>query len=270
MPVLTLEPAAAECRAPDYELHCGDCHRLLTDVAPRSVDLVLVDAPYGATQVSWDQPLDWPMIWEQYRRILKPQGTVALFAIKPFTFVLGATAPKGWFRYDWIYEKSKASNPRNAKIRPMRAHEEILIFSPKAPRYFPQMRTGLPYNKGLVKEQPTDDLYGKSKQTVVKSEDGRRYPRSVIYFKTAEAKRQRYPLLSKTQKPVDLLEYLIHTYTQPGDTVLDHCMGSGATGVASLLQSRRFLGMERDPLLFEQASDWISKEHDALHSTLEP
>lgn len=240
-----------------------ECERFLPFV-DGPVDLVLCDPPYGQTQASWDQPLDWPEIWKQYKRILAPDGVVALFGIKPFVFHLGATAPAGWFRYDWVWEKSKATGHLNSKRRPMRAHEEIVIFSPQAPRYFPQMRDGEPYDKGQSKAQREDDLYGKHQTVHVKSEDGKRYPRTVLYYKTAESERKRYPLLHRTQKPQALLRYLIETYTQPGNLVLDHCAGSGATGVAALHLGRRFLGMENNERFFADGAAWLAREAEMI------
>ena len=242
------------------------CEPLLEIIPDRFVDLVLCDPPYGMTQASWDQPLDWERVWKGYQRSLKPDGCIVLFGVKPFTFHLGATAPKGWFRYDWIWEKSKATGHLNSKRRPMRAHEEILVFSPKEPRYHPQMREGEPYDKGQTKQQREDDLYGKHHTVHVKSEDGRRFPRTTLYFKTAEAERRRYPLLHRTQKPQALLRYLIETYTQPGETVLDHCFGSCATGVAALHLDRRFIGIELNERFFRDGSDWLRREAEALAS----
>jgi site-specific DNA-methyltransferase (adenine-specific) len=230
-------------------LHSGDCLKMLLLQPDHSVDLVLVDPPHGRTNCSWDVPIPFEPLWKQYKRVLKPHGVVLMMTTQPFTSH-ATISNLDWFRYELIWEKSKASGWLNAKRRPMAAHETILVFGAKAPRYFPQMRSGDPYDKGLTKAQSQDDLYNTYGQVVVKSEDGSRYPRSVLYFKTAESEGKVY---HKTQKPVALLEYLIQTYSLPGETVLDNAMGSGSTGVAALRTGRNFVGIEQDPEIWQIA-----------------
>jgi DNA modification methylase len=232
-----------------HSLALGDCISHLTTYLDQSIDLVLVDPPHARTQCEWDKLIPFEPLWNEYKRLLKPDGVVVMFATQPFTS-LAVCSQIDWFRYSWIWEKSKAAGWLNAKRRPMAAHEDILVFSRNTPRYFPQMRSGEPYNKGLVKAQSENDIYGKYDQVVVKS-DGSRYPRSVLYFRTAESEGG----FHKNQKPIALLEYLIKTYTQPGETVLDNAMGSGSTGIACLNTNRHFLGIEKDPGIWKLAHD---------------
>ncbi len=234
----------------------GDCLEEMYNICERSVHMVLCDLPHGKTQADWDVEIDLVQLWEHYRRVLQPDGTVVLFGNQPYTSKL-VMSNLPWFRYEWVIEKSKATGWLNAKKRPMKSHEDVLVFSPKTPRYYPQMREGEPYNKGLVKEQSDRDIYGDYNRVVVKSEDGSRYPRSVLYCKTPESERTKYPLLHKTQKSVSLLRYFIRTYTNPGEKVLDNAMGSGATGIACIEEGRSFIGIEKDPDFQEKANRWL-------------
>lgn len=236
-----------------------DCLEGMKLIDDKSIDMILCDLPYGMTQCNWDTPIDLEELWKQYKRIIKDDGAIALFGTEVFSAKLILSNQK-WYRYKWIWEKAKATGFLNANRRPLVAHEEILIFSKKAPKYYPQMRNGKPYDKGLRKEQTQNDIYGKYEQTEVKNEDGKRYPRSVIYFKTAEAEG---PVYHKTQKPVALCEYLIKTYTNEGDLVLDNCMGSGTTAIACLNTNRNYIGFEIE----KEYIDIINKrieEHKSL------
>lgn len=210
-------------------------------IADGSVDMVLCDLPYGTTQCKWDTIIPFEKLWEQYKRIIKPNGSIILTASQPFTSVLIMSNPK-MFKYQWIWEKSKATGFLNAKRRPLVAHEDILVFCKGIPPYNPQMTEGTAYNKGIRKEQTVDDVYGSFDQTEVKS-DGLRYPRSVVYFKTAESEGKTW---HKTQKPVALGEYLINTYTNPGDTIVDNCAGSGSFLVSAVNTHRNYIGFELD------------------------
>ena len=209
-------------------------------VPDRSVDLILCDLPYGTTQCRWDVLIPFEPLWAQYRRILREDGAIVLTASQPFTSLLVASNLAD-YRYSWIWEKSKATGYLNAKKRPLNAHEDIVVFAPRPPRYFPQRVPGDPYYKGSA-VRPTD-VYGSQRETLVESKDGLRYPRSVQYFKTAEAEGK---VVHPTQKPVALFEYLIRTYTEPGEIVLDHCMGSGTTAIAAVSTGRQFIGFELD------------------------
>ncbi len=230
-----------------------DCLEGMARIPDESVDLILCDLPYGTTQCKWDAVIPFPALWAQYERIIKKDGVIVLTAAQPFTSALVMSNPK-LFRYSWVWEKSKATGYLNAKKRPLCAHEDVLVFSKKAPRYYPQMTEGAPYSKGTAL-RPTA-VYGTQKVTTVESKDGKRYPRSVQYFKTAESEGL---VLHPTQKPVSLFEYLIRTYTREGQVVLDNCMGSGTTALACLATNRNFIGFELDPEYFERCTGRIDE-----------
>ena len=219
-----------------------------------SIDAIITDPPYGTTQCKWDSVIPFKPMWEQLSRIIKPNGAILLFGSEPFSSALRMSNIKN-YKYDWVWEKSKATNFLNAKKQPLRAKENILVFYKKQPTYNPQMTKGKSYNKGIRKKQTKDDVYGSFNQTEVKSE-GNRYPRDVLYFKTAETEGKTF---HKTQKPVKLMEYLIKTYTNENETVLDFTMGSGTTGVAAKNLNRSFIGIEMDNKYFEIAKERMNE-----------
>ena len=231
----------------------GDCLERMKEIPDGSVDLVLTDPPYGTTACKWDSVIDFGLMWLQLKRIIKPNGAIVLFGAEPFSSLLRCSNIKE-FKYDWVWEKSKATGFLNSKRQPLRAHEIISVFYSKPPTYTPQMTEGVAYNKGIRKEQTQNDVYGSFDQVEVKS-DGLRFPRSVQYFKTAESEGG----FHKTQKPAALLEYLIKTYTNDGETVLDFTMGSGSTGVAAKNLDLKFIGIELDENYFNIAKERIEK-----------
>ena len=233
------------------DLRQGDCLELMKDIPDKSIDMILCDLPYGTTQNKWDSVIPLEPLWEQYKRIIKDNGVIVLTSQGIFTAKLILSNEK-WFKYKWVWEKSKATNFLNAKKQPLRKHEDICVFYNKQPKYNPQMTEGEPYDKGIRKNQLTGS-YGEFNPVHVKSE-GKRYPTDVVYFKTAESEGKVY---HSTQKPVALLEYLIKTYTNEGETVLDNCMGSGSTGVACLNTNRNFIGIELDENYFNIAKERI-------------
>lgn len=210
--------------------------------------MVLADLPFGTTCNSWDSIIPLAPLWEQYRRICKPNAAILIFGQPPFSAMLMMSNIKE-LRYEWIYEKTNATGFLNAKKMPLKAHESIFVFYRKLPIYNPQKTTGTPYKRGWSNKY--SENYGKFLFHCSSSEDGTRYPRSVIKF--SNSGRDRKFLYHPTQKPVALLEYLIRTYTNGGDTVLDNCMGSGSTGVACVNTDRNFIGMELDPEYFKTA-----------------
>lgn len=228
----------------------------MRDIPDKSIDMILCDLPYGTTQCKWDIIIPFNELWLQYNRIIKDNGAIVLTASQPFTSVLINSNLK-MFRYTWVWEKSKATGFLNAKKRPLVAHEDICVFYKKPPIYNPQMTVGEAYNKGVRKQQTEDDVYGKFEQVEVKSE-GMRYPRSVQYFKTAESEGK---TIHKTQKPVALFEYLIHTYTKEDDIILDNCMGSGTTAIAAINTNRNYIGFELNKEYYELATNRI-KNHE--------
>lgn len=236
-------------------VHLGDCLDVLPTLAASSIDLVLADMPYGTTRNYWDQIIPFDALWLEIKRVVKPGGVVVLTAQGPFVARV-IMSNELWFKYKVVWEKSKPTNFLNAKKQPLRKHEDICVFYESAPTYNPQMSAGKPYNKGVRKDQGTGSYNGFNPSEV--SSPGERYPTDVVYFRTAESEGAYHP----TQKPVDLCRYLIRTYSNPGDVVLDFCMGSGTTGVAAKAEDRRFIGIERDPEHFNTACNRLGIEHD--------
>ena len=231
----------------------GDCMELLPEIPDKSVDMVLCDLPYGITSCKWDSALPFPPLWEQYWRITKERGAVVLFAAQPFTTAL-ISSGRHHFRYCWYWKKNNKTGAAFAKIQPMRCVEDIAVFYRKAPTYNPQGLKAL--EKHRIRKPGAHGVYKSHKNSSVQKFTG--YPNHLLEF-TNEAPSAR-DRLHPTQKPVPLLEYLIKTYTNEGDTVLDNCMGSGSTGVACLRTGRRFIGIEKDPQYFEIAKERLEKE----------
>ena len=230
----------------------GDCLEEMDNLIKEGVvvDAIICDLPYGTTQCKWDSVIPFGEMWLRLNKLIKPNGAIVLFGSEPFSSALRMSNIKN-YKYDWVWEKSKASNYLNSKKQPLKASEDINVFYKKQPTYNPQMIKGNPYNKGKAKRETS--VYGKQVSIEVKSEDGLRYPRSVIKFKTAESEGKLHP----TQKPVALMEYLIKTYTNEGDTVLDFTMGSGSTGVACKNLNRNFIGIEKDEKYFKIAEERV-------------
>ena len=228
----------------------GDCLQLMKNIPDNSVDMVLCDLPYGTTQNKWDSIIDLETLWDHYDRVVKPNGAVILTSQGVFTAKLIMSNERN-FKYKLVWTKSKATNFLNAKRQPLRKHEDICVFYRKQPTYHPQMGQGDAYNKGVRKNQLTGG-YGDFGPVEVKSE-GSRYPTDILYFKTAESEG---PVIHPTQKPVELGRYLIRTYTEPGDTVLDNAFGSGSFLLSAALEDRSFIGMElnENPQLFRNAT----------------
>jgi site-specific DNA-methyltransferase (adenine-specific) len=225
----------------------------LGTIESQSIDLLLTDFPYGTLNKrnEWDTIIDYPTFWSHIKRICKPTCPIISTAAQPFTSVLIASNYED-FKYTLIWEKSKATGYLNAKKQPLRAHEDIVVFYQKQPTYNPQMTQGTPYDKG--KAVRDTEAYGvQTKEVHVKNDSGLRYPRSVLYFKTAESEGKYHP----TQKPISLYEYLVNTYSNPNDVVLDPCMGSGTTGVACVNTNRNFIGIERDDKYYKIAKERI-------------
>ena len=236
------------------DLYKGDCLEVMDKLIANGVvvDAIITDPPYGTTACKWDSVIPFGEMWLRLNKLIKPNGAIVLFGSEPFSSALRMSNIKN-YKYDWVWEKSKATNFLNAKKQPLRAKENISIFYKNQPIYNPQMKKGEAYNKGVRKEQSEDDVYGSFSQTEVKS-DGDRYPRDVLYFKTAESEGDTF---HKTQKPVALMEYLIKTYTNEDEVVLDFTMGSGTTGVACKNLGRDFIGIELVDKYFDIAKKRI-------------
>jgi site-specific DNA-methyltransferase (adenine-specific) len=219
-------------------LMLGDCLERMAEIPDGSVGMILTDPPYGTTACKWDSVIDLPQMWAHLKRVIKPNGAIVMTAAQPFTTTLIASNIRG-FKYEWIYEKTVATNFLNAKKQPLRAHENVLVFYGKQPTYNPEMIERAE-RKTSRRVGTKTDCYGKAdKETVYDSTS--RYPRSVQLIKS-RAEGSHHP----TQKPVALMEYLIKTYTNESETVLDFTMGSGTTGVACARTGRKFIGIERD------------------------
>ena len=254
----------------------GDCLDEMRKLPDNSINMILCDLPYGTTQNKWDSVIDLPTLWGEYERIIKDTGCIALTSQGVFTAKLILSNEK-LFKYKIIWIKSKPTNFLNAKIQPLRKHEDICIFYKKQPAYNPQMTEGEPYDKGIRKDQYTGS-YGDFKPRHVKSNGGR-YPNDVIayeeqniddfvYIKTAESEGK---VVHPTQKPVELGRYLIKTYTNPGDIVLDNACGSGSFLLSAILENRKFIGIEKneDVLLHKvHPVDYIKICTDRIKETL--
>lgn len=230
------------------DLRQGDCLEVMKDIPDKSVDMILCDLPYGTTACKWDNVIPFEPLWEQYNRIIKDNGAIVLFGSEPFSSKLRLSNLK-MYRYDWIYEKSKATLFTQCKKRPLNSHEYIIIFYKKQPVYNAQMSIGKPYRARRNIKQQKEWLFGVKRN----DNDGTRYPRTVLKFKSGDRDIRLHP----TQKPVALLEYLIKTYTNENELVLDNCMGSGSTGVACVNTNRNFIGIELDENYFNIAKERI-------------
>jgi len=222
------------------QLFEGDCLEYMNEIPDGSVDMVLCDLPYGMTQNEWDCYISLDELWKQYNRIIKPNGAIVLTSNGVFTAKLILSQPN-IYKYKGVWEKSKPTNFLNAKKQPLRKHEDVCVFYKKQPTYHPQMTQGEPYDKGTRKNQLCGN-YGDFEPVHVASE-GERYPTDIIYVKTAECEGA---VLHPTQKPIELGRYMIRTYTNPGDVVLDNTFGSGSFLVAALMEGRNFIGIEKN------------------------
>ena len=239
-----------------YKLLQGDCLKLMKNIPDKSVDMVLCDLPFGTTMNKWDSVIDFDELWTAYKRIIKNNGAIVLFGQGLFTAEL-ACSNKEMFRYRLVWEKTKAGGFLNARRMPLQAHEDISVFYKKLPTYNPQMETGKPYVKRAV-TNGDGGCYGKFDRVgQTNINNGTRFPRSVLRFSN-----DNHNSIHKTQKPVQLLEYLIRTYTNEGETVLDNCMGSGSTGVACVNTNLDFIGIELDKNYFEIAKERIENHND--------
>ena len=229
------------------DLHLGDCLDILPTLPDDSIDMVMVDLPYGTTACKWDSIIPLDFLWEQYNRICKKNAAMLFTSAQPFTTTLASSNINN-FRYEWIWEKPQGTNPMNAKVMPLKSHENILVFYRSNPTYNPQMWYSTPYSGFSSDTSKIGEVYGNQQSKHRDNPEGSRYPKTVLKFKQEKG-------LHPTQKPVGLMEYLIKTYTNEGDTVLDNTMGSGTTGVACVNCNRSFVGIEMDKKYYQ-----ISKE----------
>ena len=254
----------------------GDCLEVMPMIPDKSIDMILCDLPYGTTQNKWDSVIDLDKLWKEYMRIIKDNGVIALTSQGLFTARLILSNEK-WFKYKIVWIKSKPTNFLNAKKQPLRKHEDICIFYKQQPMYNPQMTNGEAYDKGFRKDQFTGS-YGDFKPRHIKS-NGERYPNDVVFFeeqaiedfiyiKTAESEGDVY---HPTQKPVELGRYLVRTFTNKGDVVLDNACGSGSFLLSAILEDRQFIGIEKneDVLLHKvHPTDYIKVCKDRINGVV--
>lgn len=257
-----------------YKLYNGDCLEIMPTLESGSIDAIITDLPYGTTACKWDAIIPFEQMWREVKRVLKPNGAFVTTASQPFTSALVMSNPK-WFKYEWIWEKSRSTDFINAKNKPMKRHENILVFSSgttanKSNRrmiYNPQgiiKNTTYQYrpspkmrNGGVIGERPSH-VRGYTREY-------ENYPDSVLSFSNPN-----HSLIHPTQKPIELYEYLIRTYTNEGETVLDITMGSGTTIIAAELTGRNSIGIEKDPDIFKTAQDRILNMYNAPKKVKKP
>jgi site-specific DNA-methyltransferase (adenine-specific) len=239
------------------QIYHGDCMELLPLVPDASVDMVLCDLPYGTTHNKWDSVLPLDRLWVQYKRVVKPDGAIVLFAFQPFTSKL-ITSNLEDFRYTWVWNKKLSTNFLQAKYQPMRIHEEIVVFSKATHNYYPVMtpRDQPRINKGTKARLSSNfNSFDPEYVSVLPA----RYPVSILEFSNADKRARLHP----TQKPVALCEYLIKTYTNPSEIVLDNCLGSGTTAIACINTGRQYIGIEKEEQYFNAALERIKQAQKA-------
>ena len=235
-------------------IYLGDCLEVMAELPDHSVDMILTDPPYGTTECKWDTVIDLSLMWEQLKRIVKPNGAIVMTANQPFTTTLISSNLK-MFKYSWVYKKRRSTGFLLSKIQPLRIYEDVVVFYSKQPTYNPQMRTGFPpYKKTGLNRKFSDCYGGRAGDPHVEESDGSRFPINVIEF--GKDKSRVHP----TQKPVALMEYLIKTYTNEGETVLDFTIGSGTTAIAAIRSNRNYIGIEKDPAYHAIALKRIEEE----------
>ena len=233
-----------------------DCLNVIPGIAQKSINLVVADLPYGRTRCDWDKPIDIGLFWKAVKPVLVPGGVCILTAIEPYASTLRLSNPS-WYKYDWVWEKTHGTGFLNAKKQPIRCHEYVLVFYRGRPTYNPQMTHGH-IRKTATKRNDKTPVYGaQNGNHTYDSTD--RYPRSVLVFPSDKQTSSLHP----TQKPVALMSYLIRTYTNEGDTVLDPVMGSGTTGVAAVNTGREFIGIEKNKTFFSVAATRLGREVEA-------
>ena len=242
------------------DLRLGDCLEVMKTINDKSIDAIICDLPYGTTNIDWDNIIPMDKLWEQYDRILKDNGVIVLFGSEPFSSMVRTSNLKN-YKYDWKWEKAKATLHTLCKKRPMKSDEDIMVFYKQQPTYNPQMTIGSKYkgrnNTKSHKELKGEWLIGQGSRS---NNEGTRYPRTNIYFAN-ENKAGQHP----TQKPLELLEYLVKTYTNEGDMVLDNTMGSGSTMVACVGTKRNGIGIEMDENYFNIAKKRVEEKINKIN-----
>jgi len=238
-----------------------DCLEGMKQIPDATVDAIICDLPFGTTKNPWDSVIPLDALWEQYKRIVKQRGAIVLFSQQPFSAALIMSNPK-MFKYEWIWEKDNGTGQLNSKFAPMKKHENILVFSKSAACfvknaddamfYYPQKEAGKPYTQ--KSGRPSNNYDAANCHSVVTENKGERYPTDILKFNRDKDK------IHPTQKPVELIRYLIRTYSNPGDVILDNCMGSGTTAIAALRERRSYIGFELNREYFDKAQQRIREE----------
>ena len=226
----------------------ADCFDVFPFIEDNSIDAIICDLPYGTTACKWDSILPLTELWNEYKRVLKPKGVILLTASQPFTTILINNDLK-MFKYNLVWDKVAVTNPMLAKKQPMRCHEDIVVFYDKQPTYNPQMRVGVKWSRGGKKQHTTDTLGQSTLFNNGSDESEMKYPKSIITFSNADKTKNEHP----TQKPLELMEWLIKTYTNEGDMVLDNTMGSGTTNLACIKLNRKSIGIEKEKQHYDVA-----------------
>ena len=237
-----------------YSLLFGNCLERMKEIPDGSVDLILTDPPFGTTKCSWDSVIPFEPMWYELKRIIKPNGAIVLFGSQPFTSSLIMSNPK-MFKYEQIWDKNKGTQPQLANVQPMKSHENILVFGKGKINYYPQKTKGDPYTRDN-KQNHTEHSLSKGLKPIKQVNTGFRFPKTVLMYPRDFSAQTR---LHPTQKPVPLMEYLVKTYTNELETVLDFTMGSGTTGVACVNTNRKFIGIEQEEGYFKIAQDRINE-----------
>jgi site-specific DNA-methyltransferase (adenine-specific) len=240
------------------KIYQGDCLEVMKQISGGSIDAIITDPPYGTTACKWDTIIPFEPMWEQLKRVIKKNGAIALFGSQPFTSALVMSNPK-MFKYEWVWIKNRGTGHLNAKIMPLSCHETISIFCGGKTSYNPQKLKGKPYQRlNCSREATNKGAYGRMEKTTNTINTGDRYPKSYLEFSKVER------TLHPTQKPAALMEYLIKTYTNEGETVLDFTAGSGTTGVACKNLNRNYILIEKDPTYCQIAEARIKAIQDKL------
>ena len=248
-----------------YTLYNNDCLQQMKTIPDRSVDMVLCDLPYGVTQNPWDSVLPLDALWEQWHRVARKDASFILFGQGMFTAKLMMSNPKEW-KYNLVWDKHLACGHLNAERQPMRIHEDIVIFQRGTPPYNPQFQVGQPqHGRGTKLAAPKNQCYGAQTRDYEDNKGNtEKYPVSIVSFRKPHSSQAMHP----TEKPVNLLRWLILTFTNPGSTILDSTMGSGTTGIAAVMEGRNFIGIEIDENYFNIASRRIREAEEEIQSRL--
>jgi site-specific DNA-methyltransferase (adenine-specific) len=238
----------------DIKFIHGDCLEEMPKLADKSIDMILCDLPYGTTACKWDVLIPFEPLWKQYKRLIKDNGAIVLTASQPFTSAL-VMSNVAMFRHAWVWEKTRPANFMSAKYQPMKYHEDVLVFGKGKVTYYPVKTIGNK-NHATKARHGKSNIYGLTENNVGIDTNEEKWPSSIIKIKSTDSTQNFHP----TQKPVALFEYLIRTYTNEGDTVLDNCAGSGTTGIAAWRQKRNAILIEKDELYFNAAKERFYRE----------